>query len=299
MKTLRYAILFIALAASGIYLFVYLYRWEWHRALVSGVLFLCAELALASAAILDRLRSIEARLNAGAAAGAASAADPGTPEALARLREAQPDPRTNFDWLSRQGTETTSVFVPLLLGTGVVLSAIAWLVERVARATAGPAMEHGLAQRLAPLSLPVGVFAGAPAPVARRRSVVPHLLAAAVAVGVGTVGIDAMADATQNRPDVKVAGTASSVVVAVHPGSARSPLSAGDALWGACTTQVGGEYRLRGMTPLGDNRVQLVVEPRIGKYAERRLRGCFGDAVTDRIQASVRSITPLDAATLR
>ncbi|MGQ0520526.1 MAG: hypothetical protein ACT4PX_05150 [Actinomycetota bacterium] len=291
MKTVRYAVLMGAVAASGVYLFVYLFRWEWHRALVAGVLFVGAEIALASAAILDRLRAIESRLQAGAPAGAGAAPAAGGPEALERLREAQPEPRTNFDWLTRQSGEM-SVFVPLLLGAGVVLSGMAWIVERLARATAGPVLERGLSVRLAPLSMPAGVFAGAPAPVARRRSIVPHVVAGVLAVGLATAGLDALADASQNRPDAKVAGTASSVVLHVDPGSVRGPLVATRALWGACTTQIG-DYRLLGVTDLGGDLVQLVVEPRVGKYAERRLRGCFGDAVINRIQASVRSVVPL------
>ena len=39
---------------------------------------------------------------------------------------------------------------------GVVLSAIAWMLERVARSTATPVLETRLARRLAPLSLPPG-----------------------------------------------------------------------------------------------------------------------------------------------
>ncbi len=46
------------------------------------------------------------------------------------------------------------MFVPVLLGAGVVLSALAWVVERLARVTAGAALERGLAVRLAVLSLP-------------------------------------------------------------------------------------------------------------------------------------------------
>lgn len=289
MRKLRYAILLVAVGASGIYLFVYLYRWEWHRALVAGVLFVAAEIALAAAAILDRLRSIESRLQAGAATAAA-------PDPLARLQESAPEPRTSFDWLSRQGGEL-SVFVPLLLGAGVVLSAAAWVVERLARATAGPVLERGLALRLSPLGMPAGVFAGAPVPVApRRRSVVPHVVAGVVAIVIATVGIDELADATQNRPDRLLPGSTSSVIVSVDPGSARASVTATRALWGACTTQVGGEYHVLGMTSLGGGLVQVVVGPQIGKYAERRLRGCVGDAVTDRIRASVRSVTALPAS---
>lgn len=292
MRRLRYLILIGAVAATGAYLFVYLFRWEWHRAIVAGVLFVAAEVALAAAAILDRLRAIESRLAPGAGGAATASGDPGV-EALARLKETAPDPRTNFEWLSRQGSGM-SVFVPLLLGAGVVLSGAAWLVERVARVTAKPVLERGLAARLAPLGLPAGTLSGAPPPAqSRRRSLVPNIVAVVAAVGIATAGLDALADATQNRPDTVLQGTTSSVVVAVHPGSARSPLTATNALWGACTTQLGGGFKLLGITSLGAGDVQILVSPRIGKYAERRLRGCVGDATTDRIQARVRSVSVL------
>ena len=287
MRKLRYTVLLGAVAATGVYLFVYLVRWEWHRALVAGVLFVAAELALAAAAILDRLRSIQAAVEAGMPVEA-------NPDAatLAHLREAAPEPRTNFDWLSRPGSEM-SVFVPILLGAGVVLSGVAWVVERVARATATPGLERGLALRLAPIGLPAGTLTGAPAPaLPHRRSPAVHVLAAVAAIGLATVGLDAMADATQTRPDPKVAGT-TSVVVAVDPGSARSPLVAATALWGACTTQLGGGFELVGMHALGGADVQFLVRPEVGKYAERRLRGCINDATTDRIRAMVRSVTAL------
>ncbi|HEX2699449.1 MAG TPA: hypothetical protein VHM89_04495 [Acidimicrobiales bacterium] len=292
MRPLRYAFLVAAVVASGIYLFVYLFRWEWHRAVVAGVIFVAAEVALAAAAILDRLRSIEARL-----ASRPGSAQPGAEvaaEALGRLRETAPGPRTSFDWLSREDTGM-SVFVPLLLGAGVVLSGAAWVVERVARVTAKPVLERGLALRLAPLGLPAGTLAGTASPPApfRRRSVVPHLVAVAAAVAVATVGIDALADASQNRPDTVLEGTTSSVIVAVDPGSARSPVTSTKALWGACTTQLGGGFKVVGMTELEAGQVQVLVTPRIGTYAERRLRGCVGDATTDRIRASVRSVTTL------
>ena len=289
MRKFRYAVLFGAVVATGVYLFVYLVRWEWHRALVAGVLFVAAELALAAAAILDRLRSIDARLKAGETAVAVTE---GT--ALTRLRESAPEPRTSFDWLSRPGSEM-SVFVPLLLGAGVVLSGVAWVVERVARATAKPALERGLALRLVPLSLPVGTLAGAPVPIAppRRFPFLP-VAGALAAVAAVSLGLDAMADATQTRPDPITKGTASSVVVAVDPGSARGALKSTQALWGACTTQLGGGFEVLGMTPVGSSAVQVLVSPQIGKYAERRLRGCIGDAGTDRIRASVRSVRVLD-----
>lgn len=293
MRRLRYLVLIAAVAAAGVYLFVYLLRWEWHRAIVAGVFFVAAEVALAAAAILDRLRSIESRLGSGASASSSASIED---QALVRLQEAAPEPRTNFEWLSGQGSGT-AVFVPLLLGAGVVLSGAAWLVERVAGITARPVLERGLAARLAPLGLPAGTLAGSarPAPV-RRRPVVPHLAAVLAAVAITTAGLDALADAAQNRPDVLLKDTTSSVVVSVDAGSARSPVTATKALWSACTTHVGGEFKLLGVTSLGGGDVQMLVSPRIGKYAERRLRGCVGDAITDRIRARVRSVSVLTGA---
>ena len=53
----------VALVASGVYTVVYLYRWEWHRAIIAGVLFVGTEVALATAAILLRLRKLDERLD--------------------------------------------------------------------------------------------------------------------------------------------------------------------------------------------------------------------------------------------
>lgn len=290
MRRLRYTALTVALGASGTYLFVYLFRWEWHRALVAGVLFVATEVALAATAILDRLRAIETRLAEAPGTGP-SAVDVAGP--LRRLQETATQPRTNFDWLTRQDGGM-SVFVPLLLGTGVVLSGAAWVVERLARASARPLLERGLAGRLAPFALPVGTLAGADPPLAPlRRSRVAVVAGLAVAAAVVTVGLDVLADASQNRPDKVVDGSASAVVVAVDPGSARSPLAATSTLWAACTTQVGGSFRVVGMSHIGAGQVRLLVTPSVGKYAERRLRGCVNDATTDRINARVRSVTAL------
>ncbi len=132
----------VVLVASGIYFFVYLWRWEWNRAVVAGILFLAAEVGLSAAVILDRIRNLSFASGGGA-----------DPQVLARLKETAPPARNFFAWLSpRQGH--VGVFVPVLLGMGVVASALAAVVERLARSTAKPVMERGLAARLGPLSWP-------------------------------------------------------------------------------------------------------------------------------------------------
>ena len=52
--------------------------------------------------------------------------------------------------------------MPVLMGVGALASALAWAVERLARATAGPVLERGLAGRMAPLSWPAAGLAGRP-----------------------------------------------------------------------------------------------------------------------------------------
>lgn len=178
-RKIGYAANALVLVASGTYVFVYLYRWEWNRALMAGVLFIAAEVALAAALILDRLRTLETR--APGPREAARTTRPPTadrahttprtteadrahalaePQVLARIEQTAPPPRDHFQWLTRDAGRL-NVFVPVLMGAGVVLSGIAWSVERLAHATARPALERGLAARLASLSLPPGGLIGA------------------------------------------------------------------------------------------------------------------------------------------
>jgi hypothetical protein len=134
------------MAFSGAYFFVYLGRWEWNRALVSGAIFLAAEVAAVGALLTDRLRRIDRRLDAVAAEQQA--------QIRLRLHETAPDPAVSFAWL--QQTDRLSVFVPILMGAGAALSAAAWVVERAARLGAQPLREQWLAKNLSRLTLPPG-----------------------------------------------------------------------------------------------------------------------------------------------
>jgi hypothetical protein len=162
----------VTLAAAGWYVFIYLARWEWNRALMAGVLFVAAELGLLGLLLLDRLARLERRLDERDRARPARVAPPATvapplepaapaaPDArvLTRVHDAAPPPRRPFAWLDP--TDRMSVFVPVLLGAGVLLSGAAWLVERVARLTGGAALERRLAARLDVLALPPGGLRG-------------------------------------------------------------------------------------------------------------------------------------------
>ncbi|HEX6568839.1 MAG TPA: hypothetical protein VF015_06730 [Acidimicrobiales bacterium] len=145
----------VTLAASGTYTFVYLYRWEWNRALMSAAIFIAAEVAVMGSLLAQRIKVISERLDAQQA--------PERPAArtvrLEHIRSTAPPARVGFAWLSRP--EQMNVFVPVLMGAGVLLSGIAWIVERVARATLTPVAERGLAAELDGLALPAHGFATA------------------------------------------------------------------------------------------------------------------------------------------
>jgi hypothetical protein len=69
-----------------------------------------------------------------------------------------------------------NVFVPVLMGAGVLMSGLAWVVERLARATVRPAAERGLAAQLDGLALPAaGFLAGHDEPVDLLRGPVGRL----------------------------------------------------------------------------------------------------------------------------
>jgi len=133
----------VVLVASGLYFFVYLWRWEWNRAVVAGVLFLAAEVGLATVVVLDRIRRLGAEAR---------------PETVARIRETAPPARDHFAWLRPK--DQMGVFVPVLMGVGAVVSALAWAVERLARATARPVLERGLAGRMTPIAWPAAGLGG-------------------------------------------------------------------------------------------------------------------------------------------
>ena len=156
MKRIGLASALFVMLISGWYVFVYLYRWEWNRAIVAGIIFLAAEVGLLGAALFSRLTKLGQQVDelGGRRRG------PVDERVLHQLRANAPDPLRPFVWLD--GTRS-NVFVPVLLGAGAVLSGLAWVVDRIARLTATPAMEKTLARKLSSLHpAPGGLLGDAP-----------------------------------------------------------------------------------------------------------------------------------------
>ena len=63
MRRLSLAGVVAVLAASGAYALIYLFRWEWHRAIITALFFVAAEIGLGLALILRRLARLEQHLD--------------------------------------------------------------------------------------------------------------------------------------------------------------------------------------------------------------------------------------------
>ena len=142
MKTIAWLAGIGTLLAGAVYMVVSLNRWEWNRALFFGLIVLIAEVGLATGLVLRKLDRL----------GVASRLDAETLDVLRDTRGPSPD---RFAWM-KESTTRLNVFITFLVGGGVILSGVAWVVDRVASKTTTPIGEGRLAAQLHTISYPRG-----------------------------------------------------------------------------------------------------------------------------------------------
>jgi hypothetical protein len=131
-------------AAALMYMVVSLNRWEWNRALFFGLIVLIAEVGLATGLVLRKLGQIQFSQR--------HPPDQALREILRAARPAAPD---RFAWL-RESTRRMNVFITFLVGGGVLLSGVAWVVDKVGAKTSNQVGEQRLARQLGSIAYPKG-----------------------------------------------------------------------------------------------------------------------------------------------
>ncbi|WP_431044371.1 hypothetical protein ACQUSR_22325 [Streptomyces sp. P1-3] len=360
MRRLVYLFGGAAAAGAASYLVIYLYRWQWQRAILCGVLLLVVEVLLFGLAVLGRISRLEARIDK------SLASDRRREAVLARLRlEAPPGgtawtesgggswgtdglgpppggisrtgpggggwgvagaARARFRWLedpADPGLNRTHVFVPVLMVTGVLLSGLAWVVQKVAESTVRPAADRRLAGRLAPLAAPpMGALDGGGAgragggrgadgpdgpdgpdledlpPLGRGRSPWSVGAIALTAVALLTAGVVGIADLTQTREERASDAAATSVLVKVvlRDESASSDRAdfAAHQIWEHCRGSTSVPLRHATLGELGDGMYAGAIHPALTPHDTMRLRGCLEDTAVDRAHFQIVGIGEMD-----
>jgi hypothetical protein len=298
MKRLTYLFAGAAAAGAAGYFVIYLYRWQWQRAILCGVVLLIVGLMLLGIVLWGRLARIEERIRE---------SDRRQQDVLARLRQTQSREQGDrqgdrFRWLQDPASRTY-VFVPVLMVTGVVLAGIAWLVQRIASATARPAADRRLAGQLSVLAAPDPapetdlederpLGAGGPGRAARLFTVaaVGAALLASLVVG--------LADLTQTRRQERDGSEATSVLVRVDmrgvPVTTERQFMAASQAWERCRNSTSVPLRRTTLGELGDGVFAGIVRPALTDHDRLRLRGCLEDSEVDRASLTVVGIGDTD-----
>jgi hypothetical protein len=117
---------------------------------------------------------------------------------------------------------------------------------------------------------------------------VKRALATVALLGALAVGIVLMMEATQNRPDVREAGSITTVDFTVSTRDyQRGETAAATALWTVCSATIGGTVSPL-PEPVGDA-WRVTIEPEVGEHGRSRLVGCLEDVTLDRVLGDVVS----------
>ncbi len=274
-------LLLVVLAGSAAYVGLSMYRWEWQRAIFAALAFLGALGVLLFLALLRRLDRLERRLDqVGSASRAGTVGSGRVPGEGGPGYGVSAQPAQDFAWLGPP--HGTYVFVPLLLGFGVLVSLLAVAVERLAGFVVGAPSGGG----------PARVGALHP-PDRRRRSPLrmAGLAVAAFAMATALAGLlvpgiqDVIYDPEEPTPGRR------EMVIEVD--ARRVAVEATDtvaALAVYCREQMQAPIVVDSVEYVSQYEARLTVYPRLAPQAQRRYTGCLQDLVMDRHLARVLSV---------
>jgi hypothetical protein len=142
MKKLVWVFALGTFLAAAVYSVISLSRWEWSRALYFGLVVLVAEVGLATGLVLRKLDD-EGR------------ADVGDHREVQDILRSSRASRDRFRWLSPERLASRSnVFITMVVSGGILLSGLAWLLDKVAANTTTSLQEGRLAGDLTRIAYP-------------------------------------------------------------------------------------------------------------------------------------------------
>lgn len=301
MKAIRLG-LFVSIVSTllaGLYFIVYIYRWEMHRALIAGTVFLAGEIALATTLVLRRIETLrppEPAIAPSTPTETTAAVDVPSEPASGEVHAPEGSrPARPLPWL---GADRFGVFVPILLGAGTIVSGVGWVVEHLARMTTDESRSSGRFERnLAAIAVPTAPLVGAapPASVTRTRASAPRLgtvgrVAVVLLIASLAIVLVTLALLGRTRPDPPVPGTRSIVTMEVLTRNGIDRDLAANSLWGACHVWIP-QHELVEMRTTSPGHFVLTIEPSLSEQAERRLLGCLNDGTLEQVKAELGSHT--------
>ncbi|HET7532346.1 MAG TPA: hypothetical protein VFJ83_04295 [Nocardioidaceae bacterium] len=288
------AVLAVIVVAGGHFVY-YLLEWEWSRASIAGVGFVGALVLGSSFLFLTRLLAVERRLDQ--VLVALEGLERGAPASDERRDD---EPRPDFPWLRSSSTYAVGllalaavitleppdqgVFIPVFLAAGLVISAVAGAVERVAAA------RHG--GRVAAAATPRPVRAATePLPTAREvlaarpawsLAVIPVI--GAVATGLVVWGLY-LGSHYWSKPVGP--GITTMTVEVEDQGFTTSDIDVVETVGRFCALDTGTQIRFREVDPGPGESTLLRLSPLLDKDAQNRYIGCVEDAVLEFHQLTV------------
>jgi hypothetical protein len=298
------AVLWISLlavvAVAGVHFIYYLANWEWGRAGIAGLALISALVVGGTFLVLGRLRRLEGRLEEVLLALQSAPAGNGVP-AVNETEAPTPaiEPRPDFPWLAAPSATHAigavllaalaweppdqSVFIPVFLAAGIVISAVAAGVERIA------ALRHRGTS---------GAYVQAPSPSARQApgsrpmtTLLPLVVAGAAVAGLGVGGLYLLSH-YWSQPIGP--GITTMTVVVDNRGPTTTDIEVVETVGRYCTLNSGTDARFRGVQAGPGEATMLRVSPLLDEDAQNRYIGCVEDAVLEwhRLTVTATELTP-------
>lgn len=284
------ALVAVVLVAGGYFVY-YLFLWEWGRAGIAGTGFTAALVVGATFLFMGRMQRIERRLDellliaeSGAFPAASGTGQSGLPEI---------EPRPDFPWLRgvpgppavgllalvAYEPPSQSVFIPVFLAAGLVISAAAGVVERIAGVRYAARTPAG---RTEPPPTAREVLAARP-----RRSLVALPLAGAVIIALAVVGLYVVSH-YWSKP-IGPGITTMTVEVSTR-GPATSDIEVVETMGRFCSIDSGTGVEYVDVSPGPGESTFLRLSPLLDEDAQDRFVGCLQDAVLERHRLDVTRI---------